>query len=139
MKNVLSVSAKPVVTGFIASVLLFCTSAATSKGAEEAPSKDAKTGKITYHAAGNPYLPLWEHVPDSEPRVFEDPDNPGKYRIYITGSHDTAVTGYCGNDNRQWSAPVEDLSSWRDEGPVFTFQAGNRWDTMYAPDLVEVK
>ena len=23
---------------------------------------------------GNPYLPLWEHVPDGEPRVFEDPD-----------------------------------------------------------------
>lgn len=32
---------------------------------------------------GNPYLPLWEHLPDGEPRVFEDPDNPGKYRIYI--------------------------------------------------------
>ena len=22
---------------------------------------------------GNPYLPLWEHLPDGEPRVFEDP------------------------------------------------------------------
>ena len=32
---------------------------------------------------GNPYLPLWEHLPDGEPRVFEDPDNPGKYRAYI--------------------------------------------------------
>lgn len=28
-------------------------------------------------SAQNPYLPLWEHVPDGEPRVFEDPDNPG--------------------------------------------------------------
>jgi hypothetical protein len=37
----------------------------------------------------NPYLPLWEHLPDGEPRVFEDPDNPGKYRAYIIGSHDT--------------------------------------------------
>ena len=37
---------------------------------------------------GNPYLPLWEHLPDGEPRVFEDPDNPGKYRAYIIGSHD---------------------------------------------------
>ena len=37
---------------------------------------------------GNPYLPLWEHMPDGEPRVFEDPDNPGKFRIYVTG-HDT--------------------------------------------------
>ena len=32
---------------------------------------------------GNPYLPLWEHLPDGEPRVFEDPDRPGKYRAYI--------------------------------------------------------
>ena len=22
--------------------------------------------------AQNPYLPLWEHLPDGEPRVFED-------------------------------------------------------------------
>ena len=36
----------------------------------------------------NPYLPLWEHIPDGEPRVFEDPDNPGKFRAYIIGSHD---------------------------------------------------
>ena len=35
--------------------------------------------------AQNPYLPLWEHLPDGEPRVFEDPDNPGKYRAYIIG------------------------------------------------------
>ena len=33
--------------------------------------------------AQNPYLPLWEHLPDGEPRVFEDPDNPGKLRAYI--------------------------------------------------------
>ena len=39
-------------------------------------------------SAQNPYLPLWEHLPDGEPRVFEDPDNPGKYRAYIIGSHD---------------------------------------------------
>ena len=41
-----------------------------------------------FESIGNPYLPLWEHVPDGEPRVFEDPDNPGKYRVYIIGSHD---------------------------------------------------
>ncbi|MDE6637283.1 MAG: hypothetical protein K2K32_03495 [Muribaculaceae bacterium] len=40
---------------------------------------------------GNPYLPLWEHLPDGEPRVFEDPDNPGKYRAYIIGAHDLRV------------------------------------------------
>ena len=58
--------------------------------------------------AQNPYLPLWEHLPDGEPRVFEDPDNPGKLRAYIIGSHDTKYTDYCGSDIRMWSAPVEE-------------------------------
>ncbi|MBO4315518.1 MAG: hypothetical protein J5867_06115 [Prevotella sp.] len=89
--------------------------------------------------AQNPYLPLWEHLPDGEPRVFEDPDNPGKYRAYIIGSHDITYSAYCGNDIRMWSAPVEDLSQWRDEGPIFSYFVNGQWDTMYAPDLVEVK
>ena len=89
--------------------------------------------------AQNPYLPLWEHLPDGEPRVFEDPDNPGKLRAYIIGSHDTNYTAYCGSDIRMWSAPVEDLSKWRDEGPIFTHYVDGQWDTMFAPDLVEVK
>ncbi len=100
---------------------------------------DTPTKPYVHHGAGNPYLPLWEHLPDGEPRVFEDPDNPGKYRIYIIGSHDVTVRGYCGPDIRAWSAPVEDLSSWRDEGPIFTYKVGDRWDTMFAPDLVEVQ
>lgn len=89
--------------------------------------------------AQNPYLPLWEHLPDGEPRVFEDPDHPGKYRAYIIGSHDVTYTAYCGNDIRMWSAPVEDLSQWRDEGAIFSHYVDGKWDTMYAPDLVEVK
>ena len=89
--------------------------------------------------AQNPYLPLWEHLPDGEPRVFEDPDHPGKYRAYIVGSHDVNYSAYCGPDIRLWSAPVEDLSQWRDEGPIFTHFVDGQWDTMYAPDLVEVK
>ena len=89
--------------------------------------------------AQNPYLPLWEHVPDGEPRVFEDPDNPGKFRAYIIGSHDVNYSAYCGPDIRMWSAPVEDLSQWRDEGPIFTWYVDGQWDTMFAPDLVEVK
>jgi len=89
--------------------------------------------------AQNPYLPLWEHLPDGEPRVFEDPDHPGKYRAYIIGSHDLNYSQYCGNDIRMWSAPVEDLSQWRDEGPIFSWFVNGQWDTMYAPDLVEVK
>ena len=89
--------------------------------------------------AQNPYLPLWEHLPDGEPRVFEDPDNPGKYRAYIIGSHDVTFTAYCGPDIRMWSAPVEDLTHWRDEGPVFSWYVDGQWDTMFAPDLVEIK
>jgi hypothetical protein len=92
---------------------------------------------VTAANAQNPYLPLWEHVPDGEPRVFEDPDNPGKFRAYIIGSHDTHFTQYCGNDIRMWSAPVEDLSQWRDEGPIFSWFVNGQWDTMFAPDLVE--
>lgn len=86
----------------------------------------------------NPYLPLWEHLPDGEPRVFEDPDNAGHYRIYIVGSHDVRFGSYCGPDIREWSAPVENPSDWRDEGPIFTYQVDGQWDVMYAPDLVEI-
>ena len=97
-----------------------------------------RTAPETADFIGNPYLPLWEHVPDGEPRVFEDPDNPGHYRVYVTGSHDTRVGSYCGQDDRQWSAPVENLADWRDEGPVFTYCENGNWSTIYAPDLVEV-
>jgi len=95
--------------------------------------------KIIANNFANPYLPLWEHLPDGEPRVFEDPDNLGKYRAYIIGSHDTRFDGYCGPDISAWSAPVENLNNWRDEGSIFTYKIDGQWDTMYAPDLVEVR
>ena len=100
---------------------------------------DSQQGKVAVApemiGTGNPYLPLWEHLPDGEPRVFEDPDNPGKFRAYIIGSHDLRLDSYCGPDIRMWSAPVEDLTDWRDEGPLFTYQIDGKWDVMYAPDL----
>ena len=103
---------------------------------------DSQQGKVAVApemiGTGNPYLPLWEHLPDGEPRVFEDPDNPGKFRAYIIGSHDLRLDSYCGPDIRMWSAPVEDLTDWRDEGPLFTYQIDGKWDVMYAPDLVEI-
>ncbi len=114
--------------------------AATRVGAQNTPVQKANIQKKFVHTgAGNPYLPLWEHLPDGEPRVFEDPDKPGKFRAYIIGSHDLRVNSYCGPDIRAWSAPVEDLTNWRDEGPIFTYQIDNQWDVMYAPDLVEIK
>ena len=115
------------------------SAATTTVSAQSVPVGGLATKKMTFKTYGNPYLPLWEHVPDGEPRVFEDPDRPGKYRIYIIGSHDTNHREYCGVDIRAWSAPVEDLTSWRDEGPLFSYKVNGKWDTMFAPDLVEVK
>ncbi len=89
--------------------------------------------------AANSYLPHWEHIPDGEPRVFEDPDNPGKYRVYIYGSHDTRKTGYCGYDLVTWSAPVDDLNNWRYEGVIFESIVNGNADVLFAPDVVETK
>lgn len=91
----------------------------------------------TNHA--NPYLPLWEHLPDGEPRVFEDPQHPGQYRVYIIGSHDMRRESYCGPDIHAWSASIDNLNDWRDEGAIFTYAIDGQFDVMYAPDLVEVK
>lgn len=107
--------------------------------ANTAVSPSSSGEEYVYHGAGNPYLPLWEHLPDGEPRVFEDPDRPGHYRIYIIGSHDLRYDSYCGPDIRMWSASVDDLSSWRDEGSIFTYAVDGEWDVMYAPDLVEIR
>jgi arabinoxylan arabinofuranohydrolase len=134
MKKVLFVFKRPQVMLSIAAMLLLFSCASIGGGNQS--TTDAKSNQ---YGMGNPYLPLWEHLPDGEPRVFEDPDNPGKYRIYIIGSHDVRANSYCGPDVRAWSAPVEDLSNWRDEGPIFTYKVNNQWDVMYAPDLVEVK
>ena len=88
---------------------------------------------------GNPHLPLWEYIPDAEPYVFEDPDNPGKYRLYVYGSHDTLKTAYCGTDLVVWSAPVEDLSDWRCDGVIFESVVNGTADVLYAPDVALVE
>ena len=88
---------------------------------------------------GNPYLPLWEYIPDAEPYVFEDPDNPGKYRLYVYGSHDTLKTAYCGTDLVVWSALVEDLSDWRCDGVIFESVVNGTADVLYAPDVALVE
>ena len=97
---------------------------------------------------GNPYLPLWEHIPDGEPYVFEDPDQPGKYRVYIYGSHDNLISNYCGRDQVVWSAPVEDLTHWRYDGIILSVGKNANGeplspeglaDVLYAPDVTMVK
>ena len=127
---------RPVILLF---TVLFLFSVKESSGEKTKSKNDQSTGQYTYRGAGNPYLPLWEHLPDGEPRVFEDPDQPGKYRVYIIGSHDVRFTSYCGPDIKAWSAPVEDLTNWREEGSIFTYPIEGQWDVMYAPDLVEIK
>ena len=106
--------------------------------------QNAKSEQLT---VGNPYLPLWEHIPDGEPYVFDDPDNPGKQRVYIYGSHDDLVTAYCGRDQVVWSAPVEDLSQWRYDGVILVvdknrdgepFDSAKTADVLYAPDVTLV-
>ena len=96
---------------------------------------------------GNPYLPLWEHIPDGEPYVFDDPDNPGKQRVYIYGSHDNLKTMYCGRDQVVWSAPVEDLNNWRYDGIILVvdknakgepFDSAKTADVLFAPDVTLV-
>ncbi|HCY41441.1 MAG TPA: hypothetical protein DHV48_08820 [Prolixibacteraceae bacterium] len=124
---------------FLLAAVMFLFSVKDSGGQTNQSGNTPSFNGFIHRGAGNPYLPLWEHLPDGEPRVFEDPDNAGKYRAYIIGSHDLRFNSYCGPDIRMWSAPVENLSEWRDEGPIFTYPIDGQWDVMYAPDLVEVK
>lgn len=63
--------------------------------------------------AFNPYLPSYEYVPDGEPHVVDG-------RVYIYGSHDLFNgLNFCLGDYVCWSAPVDDLGSWRYEGCIY--------------------
>ena len=84
-----------------------------------------------YVKGANPYMPLWEHVPDGEPRVFE---HNGEKRVYVYGSHDIEKTEYCGRNYVVWSAPVEDLTDWTYHGVSYC----THYDSiLYAPDVVK--
>ena len=79
----------------------------------------------------NPYMPLWEHVPDGEPRVF---NHNGEERVYVYGSHDTERGEYCGRDYVVWSAPVTDLTNWTCHGTCYKAEDDS---ILYAPDVVK--
>lgn len=85
--------------------------------------------------ACNPYLPLWEYVPDGEPRVFGD-------RLYVYGSHDRSGGNFfCVNDYVVWSAPLYDLTDWRCEGVSYRREQDphnpdGKWE-LFAPDVVQ--
>lgn len=90
---------------------------------------DIKSKKLIKGA--NPYMPLWEHVPDGEPKVFT---YNGERRVYVYGSHDTLKNEYCGTDYVVWSAPVTDLTDWRCDGVCFSSDNGK---PLFAPDVVQ--
>ena len=109
---------------------------------QAAPEKEK-----TLTTVGNPYLPLWEHIPDGEPYVFEDPDQPSKYRVYIYGSHDSRITDYCGREQVVWSASVDSLNNWRYDGEILAVSKNAKGelinkdslaDVLFAPDVTLV-
>ena len=83
----------------------------------------------------NPYLPLYEYIPDGEPHVFGD-------RVYLYGSHDRAGgKRFCLNDYVCWSAPVTEPADWRYEGVIYRKTQDPRMPhgehEMWAPDVVQ--
>ena len=82
----------------------------------------------------NPFLPLYEYIPDGEPNVFGD-------RVYHYGSHDKeGGDTFCMLDYVCYSAPVDDLTDWRYEGVIYQAKQDPRYPApqyMYAPDVVQ--
>ena len=82
----------------------------------------------------NPFLPLYEYIPDGEPHVFGD-------RVYHYGSHDKeGGDTFCMLDYVCYSAPVDDLTDWRYEGVIYQAKQDPRYPApqyMYAPDVVQ--
>jgi hypothetical protein len=80
----------------------------------------------------NPYLPLWEYIPDGEPHIYND-------RLYVFGSHDRFNgTQFCMNDYVCWSCPVSDLADWKYEGYIYHKTQDPHADEnsiMQAPDV----
>ena len=83
----------------------------------------------------NPYLPLYEYIPDGEPHLFNG-------RVYVYGSHDQfGAFQFCHNPYVTWSAPEEDLSDWRYEGVILKREEDpdnkdGKLD-LYAPDVTQ--
>ncbi len=87
----------------------------------------------------NPILPLWEYIPDGEPRVFGN-------RVYIYGSHDKAgADRFCDFKLKVWSAPIDDLCNWTCHGDIFHTREDRDHSSdadwaereLFAPDVIE--
>lgn len=93
----------------------------------------------------NPILPCTTFIPDGELRVFGD-------RVYLYGSHDLyGGQALCEGDYEVWSAPLDDLGNWRNDGTSYRrlqdpycrqmVESGkaNRFNQyLYAPDVIEI-
>jgi len=82
-----------------------------------------------------PILPSYEYMPDPEPHIFEN-------RLYMYGSHDRfGGNKFCLGDYICYSAPLDDLTSWRYEGEIYrrTQDPSNTKGkmTLYAPDVAQ--
>ena len=87
--------------------------------------------------AYNPFLPSWEYIPDGEPYLIDG-------RVYVFGSHDRFGGDYfCMNDYVCWSAPENDLGSWKFEGVIYKKEQdplfNERDNVLFAPDVVQGK
>ncbi len=87
----------------------------------------------------NPILPLWECIPDGEPRQFGD-------RVYLYGSHDRFDSNeFCDYKLKVWSAPISNLNQWTCHGHCFHTASDTDHPSsvphtsreLYAPDVVE--
>ena len=86
----------------------------------------------------NPILPLWECIPDGEPRFFGD-------RVYLYGSHDRyGCDKFCDYKLKAWSASIHDLNHWTCHGHIFQTRPDTDHESsvphtdheLYAPDVV---
>ena len=83
----------------------------------------------------NPFLPLYEYIPDGEPHVFNN-------RVYLFGSHDKeGGDTFCMLDYAVYSASVYDLKNWKYEGIIYHARQDPLYSPerpyMYAPDVVQ--
>ncbi len=82
----------------------------------------------------NPYLSEGSYFPDGEPHVFGD-------CVYVYASHDKCGSPrYCPGDYMVWSAPVNDLTDWSNQGVSYKRRGKHNalgFRCMWAPDCVK--
>ena len=81
----------------------------------------------------NPYIPSNEYITDGETYVLDG-------RLYIYGSLDRFDgDDFCLNDYVCWSAPINDLGDWRNEGVIYRKTQdplnADGCQNMFAPDV----